>query len=132
MSEPESVRVDKWLWAARFFKTRSIAQTAINGGKVHIEGRRAKTSSKILIGQQLMIRQGHDIKEIVVNELSDKRGPATTAAALYTETESSLQKRLEAANIRKLQPSTSTDHSKPNKKQRRQIIRFKTKTDQPD
>lgn len=125
----EHVRVDKWLWAARFFKTRSIAQDAINGGKVHINGRRAKTSSKVMIGQQLVIRQAYDEKEVLVAALSDKRGPASAAALLYNETNTSIEKREQAAKMRKLTHSNMTPASKPNKKQRRQIIRFKSQPD---
>ena len=125
----EHVRVDKWLWAARFFKTRSIAQDAINGGKVHIDGRRAKPNSKVIIGQQLIIRQGYDEKEVQVLALSDKRGSASTAQILYQETSTSIEKREQAAKMRKLTNSNVKPANKPNKKQRRQIIRFKSQPD---
>ena len=73
------VRVDKWLWAARFFKTRSLAKAAIEGGKVQLEGQRVKVSREIAIGDRLTIRQGWDEKDITIRNLSDQRGPASRA-----------------------------------------------------
>ena len=86
----ERLRVDKWLWAARFFKTRSIAKSAIEGGKVHLDGQRVKVSREIGVGEKLTIKQGWDEKEIVVKALSDRRGPAPTARDLYDETQASI------------------------------------------
>ena len=83
----DRLRVDKWLWAARFFKTRSIAKTAIEGGKVHLEGQRVKVSREISVGEILVIKQGWDEKEVVVRALSAQRGPAPIARELYEETE---------------------------------------------
>ena len=96
----EKVRLDKWLWAARFFRTRAKAKLAINGGKVHVDGIRAKPSKEVIVGETLQIRQGYDEKVIVVTALSDNRGNATAAALLYQETEASLALR-DAASERR-------------------------------
>ena len=82
----ERLRVDKWLWAARFYKTRSIAKAAIEGGKVHLDGQRVKVSREITIGERLAIKQGWEEKEVIVKSLSDQRGPAPVAQMLYEET----------------------------------------------
>ncbi len=121
----EKVRIDKWLWAARFFKTRALAKAAIEGGKVHMAGQRVKASKELKAGTELTIRQGWDEKQIQVDGLSDKRRGATEAAALYTETEQSIIERERRAAERK---AASSSHyppdQRPNKKQRRQIHRF--------
>lgn len=120
------VRIDKWLWAARFFKTRSLAKQAIEGGKVHLDGQRVKPSKDIESGMVLMIRQGYDQKEIEVLSLSDKRGPAKVAETLYHETDESLLKREKLAEERKASAAYSArPDSKPNTRQRRHIHRFK-------
>jgi ribosome-associated heat shock protein Hsp15 len=121
------VRVDKWLWAARFYKTRSLCKQAIEGGKVHYNGQRFKTSKMIEMGAELTIRCGWDDKTVIVTGISDQRRGATEAALLYQETEQSIQRRAEHAAQRKaagrgLMPS----NTRPTKKQRRQIHRFKT------
>ena len=90
MEPMKKVRLDKWLWAARFFRTRAKAKLAIIGGKVHVDGIRAKPSKEVIVGETLQIRQGYDEKVIVVTALSDNRGNATAAALLYQETEASL------------------------------------------
>ena len=121
----EKVRIDKWLWAARFFKTRSLAKAAIEGGKVHIGGQRVKASKELTVGTELSIRQGWDEKQIRVNTLSDKRKGAPEAAALYTETEQSIIERERRAAERKAAGSSLyPPDQRPNKKQRRQIHRF--------
>ena len=89
----ERLRVDKWLWAARFYKTRSIAKAAIEGGKVHLDGQRVKVSREITIGERLAIKQGWEEKEVIVKSLSDQRGPAPVAQMLYEETPESAQRR---------------------------------------
>lgn len=120
------VRVDKWLWAARFFKTRSLAKQAIEGGKVHLNGQRVKPSKDIEIGMTLVVRQGFDEREIDVIGLSEKRGSATLAAQLYSETENSISMRAKRADERKASAAFSTrPESKPNSRQRRHIHRFK-------
>lgn len=122
----EKVRIDKWLWAARFFKTRNLAKQAIEGGKVQCEGQRVKASKDITTGLTLTIRQGYDDKTVVVKALSDQRRGAPQAQALYEETAESLVKREERAAQRKaggLAGQLISDH-RPNKKERRQIHRF--------
>ena len=124
--ELNKVRIDKWLWAARFFKTRSIAKQAIDGGKVHIDGQRVKPSREIELGAILIIRQGYDEREVKVIALSDKRGPAKIAATLYQETEQSVARREKLAEERKAASIYSArPESKPNTRQRRHIHRFK-------
>ena len=85
-SQLAKTRLDKWLWAARFFKTRSLAKAAIDGGKVHLAGQRVKVSKEITIGDTLQIRQGFDEKVVLVRELSDQRRGAPEAQLLYEET----------------------------------------------
>ncbi|MFI7981871.1 RNA-binding S4 domain-containing protein, partial [Acinetobacter baumannii] len=89
----ETMRVDKWLWAARFFKTRSIAKAAIEGGKVHHNNERVKVSKEIRVGMELVVQQGFDKKTVVVKALSNTRGPAPVAQQLYEETEVSIARR---------------------------------------
>ena len=124
------VRLDKWLWAARLFKTRSLAKQAIEGGKVHYDGTRSKVSKEVEIGARLTVRQGWDEKELEVTALSDQRRGATEAQLLYQETQQSIQRRENEAGQRKaLQGTGLISKERPNKKQRRQIHRFKNKND---
>ena len=127
-AEQKPVRLDKWLWAARFYKTRSLASEAIAGGKVHINGQRAKSSKTINVGDRLRLRVGYDERQIIVKEISDRRGPATQAALLYEETPESIEHRLREKELRRLNtlavPITSY---KPTKKDRRQLARLKGK-----
>jgi heat shock protein Hsp15 len=85
------VRIDKWLWAARFFKTRSLAKQAIDGGKIHLNGARVKASKDIEEGMTLQVRQGYDEREVLVLALSDQRRGAPEAAKLYQETQASMK-----------------------------------------
>lgn len=120
------VRIDKWLWAARFYKTRSIAKQAIEGGKVHIDGQRVKASKDIEVGMIVRLRQGYDVKEVEVLALSDQRKSATLAAELYRETEESATKRkLEAEQRKALNAGNHATSGKPNTRQRRLIHKFK-------
>ena len=120
------LRIDKWLWAARFFKTRTLAKQAIEGGKVRFESGRVKVSKEIQVGDSLTIRQGWDDKTIEVLQLSDRRRGAPEAQLLYRETESSIELREERASHRKLESSSRAwPEQRPTKKQRRQIHRFK-------
>lgn len=122
----KSVRIDKWLWAARFFKTRSIAKQAIEGGKIHINGQRTKASREVQLNERVTIRQGWDIKEVVVKEISEQRRGASEAVKLYEETPESISKRLTHAEQRKSMGATqmNTD-GKPTSKQRRKIHELK-------
>lgn len=119
------VRADKWLWAARFFKTRSLAKKAIEGGKIHLGGQRIKPSKDLELDMLLTIRQGWDEKEVLILKLSDNRGPAPVAATLYAETEESARKREIKAQERKTHSGLTSPASKPNTRQRRHIHRFK-------
>jgi ribosome-associated heat shock protein Hsp15 len=122
------VRLDKWLWAARFFKTRALARDAIDGGKVAVAGQRAKPAKLLAGGETLQIRKGYELFEVEVLTLAEQRGPAKVAQTLYQETEESLAKRTKEAELRKLHAqSTLGPRTKPDKKQRRQIHRFKQK-----
>ena len=124
--QPEKLRLDKWLWAARFFKTRSLAKAAIDGGKVHLGGQRVKVSKEISAGDTLQIRQGWDEKVILVKALSSQRRGATQAQLLYEETPQSLAKREAEAAARKAAGGMiDRPAQRPTKKQRRQIHRFK-------
>ncbi|WP_192483903.1 MULTISPECIES: ribosome-associated heat shock protein Hsp15 [Cysteiniphilum] len=128
----DDVRLDKWLWAARFFKTRQLAKDAIEGGKVHYNGARSKVSKKVEIGATLTIRQGYAEKIVTVIGLSDKRGAASIAQTLYNETTDSIEKREHETMLRKLNKATLPNPTKPNKKERRQIISFKHQQDSGD
>lgn len=127
---PESVRLDKWLWAARFFKTRSLAKQAIEGGKVHYNNARCKVSKQVEVGAELRIRQGFDEKTVIVAALDDRRGPASVAQTLYRETGQSLaareQKALERKQVRSARPD-----KRPDKKDRRRIMQIKQQQDSP-
>ena len=122
----DKLRLDKWLWAARFFKTRSLAKAAIEGGKVHLAGQRVKVSREIAVGDILQVRQGWDERVIEVLALSDQRRGAAEAQQLYAETDASIAKR-EAESAARKAAGGMIDRPahRPNKKQRRQIHRFK-------
>ena len=127
MTTDLKVRLDKWLWAARFFKTRSLAKQAIEGGKVHYNGERSKVSKEVELGATLTIRLGWDAKTVEVQALSDQRRGAPEAQRLYRETDDSIKLREERAAQRKaFGPGADLiSRERPNKKQRRQIHRFK-------
>ncbi len=128
---PEKIRLDKWLWAARFFKTRSLAKAAIEGGKVQLGGQRVKVSKEIAVGDRLRIRQGWDEKEVVVEALSDQRRGAPEAQGLYTETEGSIQRRESEAAARKAAGGmVERPVRRPTKRERRQIHRFREDPDE--
>lgn len=127
MSEQQAkVRLDKWLWAARFFKTRALAKNAIEGGKVHYDGQRCKVSKTVDLGAKLEIRQGFDEKTVVVVAISDQRRGAPEAQLLYEETPESIKLRMdEAERRRKFKAANPLFDHKPNKKERRQIHKFR-------
>ena len=122
------VRVDKWLWAARFFKTRARAKEAIDGGKVDINGTRAKPSKELQVGDELSITQGWDEKVVVVDGLSDRRGSATIAQTLYSETEDSIARREMIAEQRRAAGGQVRSEGRPSKKDRRQIHQFRSRS----
>lgn len=119
------VRLDKWLWAARFFKTRALATEAINGGHVHLNGTRPKPSRPLQEGDELVIRKGQEEFRITVRELSARRGPASVAQQLYEEHQESLRKREAFREQRRLEAAAQPRPARrPDKKGRRKIIRF--------
>jgi ribosome-associated heat shock protein Hsp15 len=124
----ESVRLDKWLWAARFFKTRVLASKAVTGGKVQLSGNRIKPSRKVKLDDCFEVQRSYERFEVIVTGLSERRGSATDAQGLYRETDDSVARRVAEAEKRKLammqRPQTS---SRPDKKQRRKIRQFNEK-----
>ena len=121
----EPVRIDKWLWAARFFKTRGLAAEAVGGGKVEVNGDRAKPSRIVHVGDTISIRRGHYEWTIVVKEVTRLRGPASQAQKLYQETDESVRKRDAAIAQLKLERSPEFDApGRPSKKDRRAMRRF--------
>jgi len=129
MSDGEAkVRLDKWLWAARFFKTRALAGAAVTGGKVHLAGHRIKPSRAVKIDDCFEIQRGFERFEIIVTDISPRRGSAEQAQTLYRETDASVVKRAQEAEKRKLAAlAQPRSEGRPDKKQRRQIHRFSGK-----
>ncbi|MDF7666887.1 ribosome-associated heat shock protein Hsp15 [Orbaceae bacterium ESL0727] len=126
----EPVRLDKWLWVARFYKTRSLAREMVDGGKVHYNGQRTKPSKIVEIGAMLQLRQGCERKEIRILAIGDKRGSADQASKLYQETSESLLKREQIAQARKFNALTMPHPDRrPDKKERRHLIKFKHSQD---
>ncbi len=120
------IRIDKWLWAARFFKTRSLATDAVGGGKIKLNGAPTKASRDVKIGDRLDIFNGDTRWEVVVRTLSEKRGPASEARLLYEETPDSMAAREAEQMRRKFTVEPSADiHGRPTKRDRRQIDRFR-------
>ena len=125
-ADDKEIRLDKWLWAARFFKTRALARSMIEGGKVHYNGQRTKPGKQVEVGATIRLRQGFDEKEVVVLALSIQRLSAVQAQLLYRETAESIVKRERNAEARRLNTLYAPHpDSKPDKKQRRDIMRFK-------
>jgi len=124
--QKKPIRLDKWLWAARFYRTRAIAKQMIDGGKIFYNGQRTKSGKAVSIGDIIKIRQGFEEKEVTVIALADKRSDATFAQTLYQESEQSIETREKNALARKqgilLSPASDT---KPDKKQRRKLREFK-------
>ncbi|WP_044470044.1 ribosome-associated heat shock protein Hsp15 [Mannheimia massilioguelmaensis] len=118
------IRLDKWLWAARFYKTRSIAKEMIDGGKVHYNGQRTKPNKAVEVGAKIKLRQGNEEKEVEVTALSTQRRGAPQAQLLYAETAMSVENREKMALARKMNAMPHPDH-RPNKKERRDLIKFK-------
>lgn len=122
----DGVRLDKWLWAARFFRTRSQATTAANGGKIHVNGARGKAGQNVRVGDTLRVTKGELVFEVTVDGLSEQRGPARTAETLYTETEDGRAARERAAaNRRAERLRTVAPLHRPDRKDRRRLRRMK-------
>lgn len=123
----DSIRIDKWLWAARFFKTRSIAQDEVSLGRVLIAGQRAKPSREVRVGDRLEIRRGEERFIVYVEALSTQRGPAAQAQSPYRETDESRTARESAAAVRKMafEPSSTIEKGRPTKRDARLLRRFR-------
>lgn len=120
------MRIDKWLWAARFFKTRSAAQQAVDGGKVKLNGERVKPSKALKPGDELVIHIGAYEWVVRVAQLSDQRGPAPVARALYEEDEASRTRRTEQVALRRLAADPAHERrGRPTKRERRQLERWR-------
>ncbi len=120
------MRLDKWLWAARFYKTRSLAADAADRGKVKVNGASAKPAKDVKPGDHLQFRAGEQVWEVVVAGLNEQRRPAPEAQLLYAETPESVRQRAQAAELRKLAPIPQADQKgRPTKRDRRQLVRFR-------
>ncbi|MEP6833084.1 MAG: S4 domain-containing protein [Gemmatimonas sp.] len=123
---PGKVRIDKWLWAARFFKTRSLAQEAVDGGKVEVNGERAKRSKLVQANDTVQLRQGAELWHLIVRDIASRRGSAEIAQGLYEESEASRTKRQALRDeTRSMNASFSYGEGRPGKRDRRELRRFK-------
>jgi ribosome-associated heat shock protein Hsp15 len=125
-TEDKRIRIDKWLWAARFFKTRALAAAAVSGGKIDLNGDHIKPAKAVKAGDRMALRIGAYEWDITIVALSDRRGPATEAQKLYTETSQSQEARREKAAQLKAERQSAPFYAKgrPTKKDRRHIIKF--------
>jgi ribosome-associated heat shock protein Hsp15 len=120
------MRLDKWLWAARFFKTRSLASDAVDGGKVKLNGATTKPAKDVKLGDRLQIRAGEQDLEVIVQGLNEQRRPASEAQLLYQETPDSVKERTRAAELRKIAPAPVAGHKgRPTKRDRRDLNRIR-------
>jgi ribosome-associated heat shock protein Hsp15 len=127
----EGVRLDKWLWAARFYKTRALAREMIDGGKVHYNGQRSKPSKIVELQAELTLRQGNDERTVVITAIGDQRRPATEAQGMYAGTAASIEKREKTALARKMNALTMPHPDRrPDKKERRDLMKFKLSGDE--
>ena len=118
-------RIDKWLWAARFFKHRSAATEAVDGGKVKLNGVAVKPARDVKVGDRLDITTGEDTRTVIVHAIADTRGSATVAQTLYAETPESIEARERARDLRKFAAAPGADlHGRPTKRDRRRMDRF--------
>jgi ribosome-associated heat shock protein Hsp15 len=124
--DDDKVRIDKWLWAARFFKTRSLATEAVDGGKVEVNGTRAKPAKLVGVGDEVRVRVGQDLFVLRVTDTAERRGSASLARELYDETPESAAARAKAAEQHRLAATHfDFEEGRPNKKDRRQLDKFK-------
>lgn len=120
------MRLDKWLWTARFFKTRTLASDAVDGGKVKLNGFATKPAKEVKVGDRLHIRVADQDWELVIQGLNEHRRPASEAQLLYAETPESIEHRARATELRHLAPTPVDDHKgRPTKRDRRQLRRFR-------
>lgn len=125
--EDSAIRLDKWLWAARFYKTRAIARDMVDGGKVHYNGQRGKPSKSVEIGAEIKLRQGNDDRTVIVTALTAQRRGAADAQQLYEETAASIENREKVALACKMNALTMPHPDRrPDKKERRTLLKFKS------
>jgi len=126
--EPSETRIDKWLWAARFFKTRSLAAAAVKGGKVRVNGGRSKPSRLVKVGDQLHIQRGVFLFDITITVIAEKRVSAKQAQLLYTESQKSIQQREELAETKRIERKASVQYGgRPDKQGRRNLLKLQGK-----
>ena len=124
------VRIDRWLWAARFFKTRSLAKAAVEGGKVHVDGQRSKPAKAVRVGQTVEVRKGTVLMTVIVRDLAEQRGSAPSAQTLYEETPESIEKREIMSSRRKMERAgLQVPSTKPSKKDRRDLRKLKDRSE---
>ncbi|HFK7185804.1 TPA: ribosome-associated heat shock protein Hsp15 [Serratia odorifera] len=122
----DAVRLDKWLWAARFYKTRALAREMIDGGKVHYNGQRSKPSKIVEVNAEIKLRQGNEERTVTIRAVTSQRRSASEAQQLYQETEASIVNREKMAQARKMNALTMPHPDRrPDKKERRDLIKFK-------
>ena len=124
----DKVRIDKWLWAARFYKTRGMATEEVDKGRVRINDAEVKPAKEVKLGDTVLLRQGQLSRTVVVRGISDKRGGAPQAQLLYEETEASVKLREQASEQRRLEPANSLEHGRPTKRDRRDIDKVNSKS----
>ncbi len=125
-NELSSTRIDKWLWAARFFKTRSLATEAVDGGRVEINGHRIKPAKEVKLGDSVEVSLGHETRSVIVRGIAERRGPASVAQQLYEETPESIAKRQEASALRRLRVEPADERQgRPTKRERRSYDRWR-------
>ena len=124
----EKIRIDKWLWAARFYKTRSLATEEIDKGRVRVNDAEVKPAKEVKVGDTVALRQGPVTRTLVVRGISDKRGGAPQAQLLYEETEASLNLRAQLTEQRRLEPASTQEHGRPTKRDRRNIDKANNKS----
>ena len=125
MGDVQRTRLDRWLWYARFFKTRSLARQAVEGGRVHLGGARVKPGRAVRAGDRLEIQRGEERFEVTVRALGERRGPASEAQALYEESEASVARRTEAAAQRRAERVSEPRGGRPDKRDRRRLRAFR-------
>ena len=124
----EKIRIDKWLWAARFYKTRGLATEEIDKGRVRVNDAEVKPAKEVKAGDTIALRQGQVSRTLVVLAVSDKRGGAPQAQLLYQETEASIEQRVQATEQRRLEPANTQQHGRPTKRDRRDIDKVNNKS----